>query len=1105
MRAWFRLFTVCLLLSSLAGAARSAVLFSGLDCTQVGQAAVSTSPDGKHIFVSNFSVSGLDGMDITVSGMDGHEIQARSGWSAVDAGAECRYSWGTTNPSSVGGGGLAHGRTGLKRTTEGVEWLCDLSELSHSPSMTCLLYLHDALITSVSVPSSCTFTLQSPPAVTTVIPTGDFELDRASHRCLASVAMESPALFVFGGLSLQVDRVVCVSDLDGDGRLDVCAMRCSSSSNPASSFSSLDCSSMSCVRFGHAMTALDVQLDGLPDDVLQVSSLGKTPLERLDIQSSLFTRVYGHGGGGGGGALSTLDSSSPAAALKWSRTNGVSFSPSDDGASFACTVVGSSNNDPPGVVASIETREILKSFFVTGEVPTQDAVSESVFVSHHGVVVARAAVPLGSSVEVQAPPGGPPEMTMTQCGSAKGAGYDVVANKKVMTADAGAPAGPRSSTVLSSDGVAMSVSFLNQRVFLFGGQSASGDQLTFAGASTSPLASVPITITGTNFSLQRSLAGTDDGAMDVVGVSDAGLDQVYADVPSSVAISSATPVVDVAVKLERITVLPSRGVSVTLHLSSNLAVAGPVQEYDYFSRFGTSQMFTVPNPDGSLTVDLALLGPGCGPSSSGQLFTIPVMRAPGAPDGVGTVSVDAVELADCVGAPIPVSSGDPAQVVLDSSAPAPVTLTATPVLTGNDADGTIRIALSWTATEPGASVQLYRASFGNYPDYDDGPGAGSAAPPFTLPPSSRWSPVSLSCGPDAVGTTVCTDESSSRDTYQFAIVVRDAYGNLSAPSNTTPGLPNYHLGDVAGGGVPCGGDNQVTTADISALGAHYGLTLPVGSPFECLDVGPTVDGAVTSRPVTDHRLSFADLIVYAINYSLVSMPASAPRALATASDALRLQVPPLPGVGQTFDVGLEMSGAGDVQGLSAQLAYDPAVVEPVAATQGELLAHQGREGVLLSSQPGDVDAALLGVGAGIAGEGELARVTFRVKREGDPGLGIGSVDARDAQNRPLAMGGVGVPGAKPGHTALRMAFPNPFDRSTTVLLSLSQTGPASVRVFDVAGRTVRTLLRGVQPAGERVLAWDGRDDAGSPLSAGVYLLRLDAGGHSETRSVRLVK
>ena len=74
-----------------------------------------------------------------------------------------------------------------------------------------------------------------------------------------------------------------------------------------------------------------------------------------------------------------------------------------------------------------------------------------------------------------------------------------------------------------------------------------------------------------------------------------------------------------------------------------------------------------------------------------------------------------------------------------------------------------------------------------------------------------------------------------------------------------------------------------------------------------------------------------------------------------------------------------------------------------------------------------------------------------------------------------------------------------------MVLSLHASGPASVRVFDVAGRTVRTLLGGVQPAGERMLAWDGRDDSGAQLSAGGYMLRLDAGGHSETRAVRLVR
>ena len=91
------------------------------------------------------------------------------------------------------------------------------------------------------------------------------------------------------------------------------------------------------------------------------------------------------------------------------------------------------------------------------------------------------------------------------------------------------------------------------------------------------------------------------------------------------------------------------------------------------------------------------------------------------------------------------------------------------------------------------------------------------------------------------------------------------------------------------------------------------------------------------------------------------------------------------------------------------------------------------------------------------------------------------------------------------HTALRLAFPNPFERSTTVVFALAQTGPASVRVYDVAGRSVRTLVTGVQPAGERVIAWDGRDDSGAHLGAGVYMLRLDAGGHQETRVLRLVR
>jgi hypothetical protein len=334
--------------------------------------------------------------------------------------------------------------------------------------------------------------------------------------------------------------------------------------------------------------------------------------------------------------------------------------------------------------------------------------------------------------------------------------------------------------------------------------------------------------------------------------------------------------------------------------------------------------------------------------------------------------------------------------------------------------------------------------------------------------------------------------------------VTDRFGNRSPFIQTDQCRTNYFEGDVTDGLAQCSGDNFVSTADIADLGAHYGGQIPPGSPLGCLDVGPSLDRTVFTRPVPDHKLSFADLILYAINFGTVSRPEGAPRPAAALANALTIESPRLPSVGGTFDATVRMAGAGDVQGLSIPVGYDPDVVEMLGVNAGELLSRQGRQATVMSTGPGDVDAVLLGEGAGIAGEGELARVTFRVRAAGDPALSLGTIVARDVRNQDVNVSG-GTPATGSGRTALRLAFPNPFERSTTVVFSLHASGPADVGVFDVAGRHVRTLLRGVQPAGEHMLSWDGRDDGGNRLGAGVYMLRLDAAGHSETRALRLVK
>lgn len=82
--------------------------------------------------------------------------------------------------------------------------------------------------------------------------------------------------------------------------------------------------------------------------------------------------------------------------------------------------------------------------------------------------------------------------------------------------------------------------------------------------------------------------------------------------------------------------------------------------------------------------------------------------------------------------------------------------------------------------------------------------------------------------------------------------------------------------------------------------------------------------------------------------------------------------------------------------------------------------------------------------------------------------------------------------------------PNPFRAAATVRWSLAAPASVALRVFDVSGRAVRTLLTGAdQDPGAHESAWDGTDDAGSPVNSGLYFLRLDAGAGS--RVVRVLR
>ena len=119
---------------------------------------------------------------------------------------------------------------------------------------------------------------------------------------------------------------------------------------------------------------------------------------------------------------------------------------------------------------------------------------------------------------------------------------------------------------------------------------------------------------------------------------------------------------------------------------------------------------------------------------------------------------------------------------------------------------------------------------------------------------------------------------------------------------------------------------------------------------------------------------------------------------------------------------------------------------------------------------------------------------------------VTGVDDAGNEGEPAAFSPATTSSGMPRVFWLGQNLPNPFNPTTTIPYVVGPGGGhVTLRVYDVMGRLVATLVDETQPAGPKAIQWTGRDHRGSPVASGTYFYRLTGPGFEKTRKMTLIQ
>jgi hypothetical protein len=288
------------------------------------------------------------------------------------------------------------------------------------------------------------------------------------------------------------------------------------------------------------------------------------------------------------------------------------------------------------------------------------------------------------------------------------------------------------------------------------------------------------------------------------------------------------------------------------------------------------------------------------------------------------------------------------------------------------------------------------------------------------------------------------------------------------------------------GGADWNSDGIVALGDLVLLGQQWGKTSSDATWVGAFDLN------------TDNQVGLGDLVLLGQAWTVAGKVAKA--ALPVTTDvALGLEAS-YDEASSMYYVNINVSEADGFNGVGFTMSYDADALQ---------LVKDGITGLGVASVTRTTEAGMIDVNSYFADSEFSGTITVAFQSKGQSTdlafeLVNASVSIDNVISSVSKLESVTVR-ALPTVYALSQNFPNPFNPTTTIEYSIPQAGNVDLVIYNLAGQKVRTLINEHQAASYNKVVWDGKNDMGESVGAGMYFYKLVSGNFNKIQKMTLIK